>query len=402
MQPSLPATNFASRRKICIFTGTRADYGHLYHLMKLINTDPDLQLQTLVSGTHLCAEFGSTAGAIEKDGFKIDAQVDMQLNSDSSAGITRSMATGLHGFAEAFERLQPDILVILGDRFEALAVAQAAMLAGVPIAHLHGGETSEGAIDEMIRHAITKMAHYHFTAAESYRQRVIQMGENPLHCFNYGAPGLDHLQHLKFLSHEELHKQLGFALHDKNYLITFHPATMGSEDPRAAFGEILKACQSMPDAGCFFTFPNADTAGRQIIGMIEEYVRQNPLQAGYAASLGQLRYLSLMRLVDAVIGNSSSGLVEAPAMRVATINTGIRQQGRLRSYSVIDAAPKAEAILAAVKKCDEPAFRAGLATMKPAYGMGNVSQAILAKLKEIPAERFMIKKFYDLPVTGDI
>lgn len=390
-----------NRRKICVFTGTRADYGHLYHLMKLITADSDLQLQTLVSGSHMCAEFGNTAADIENDGFVISARVDMQLNSDTPAAITRSMGIGLQGFATALEQLQPDILVILGDRFEALTMAQAAMLAGIPIAHLHGGETSEGAIDEMIRHAISKMAHYHFTAAEPYRQRVIQMGENPLYCFNFGAPGLDHLQHLNFLSREELQNQLNFVLHEKNYLVTYHPATMGNEDPREAFAAILKACTSLPEAGFFFTFPNADTAGRQIISMIEEYVRQNPRQAGCCANLGQLRYLSLMRLVDAVIGNSSSGLVEAPAMRVPTINTGIRQQGRLRSHSIIDVAPESEAILSAIRQCDDLSFRSAINSMRPAYGMGNVSEAILAKLKELPAERFMIKKFFDLPGTGE-
>lgn len=401
MNKHQPGISDNQHRRICIFTGTRADYGHLYHLLKLADTDPETELQILASGAHLCAEFGNTIKVIENDGFKIAAKVDMQLSSDTSTAIARSMGIGLKGFAEAFEQLQPDILVILGDRFEALAVAQAAMINGIPIAHIHGGETSEGAVDEMIRHAITKMAHYHFTAAEPYRRRVIQMGEDPGRCFNFGAPGLDHLQHMQYLSQEELEQQLDFKFKNRNYLVTYHPATMGNEDPGRAFSEILKACRQMPDDGFFFTFPNADTDGRQIIRMIEEYTAQNPEQAGCSPNLGQLRYLSFMRLANAVIGNSSSGLVEAPAMKIPTINIGIRQQGRLRSDSVIDAEPDAAAILTAIKKADSADFQKRLAESTPAYGMGNVSQAILQKLKELPLQRFMIKKFFDIPGTGE-
>jgi len=386
-----------STRKICVFTGTRADYGHLYWLMKEMQDDPDLILQILVSGSHLSPEFGLTYKKIEEDGFVINEKVEMLLSSDSPVGIIKSMGVALIGFADALSRLDPDFLLVLGDRYEALAVAQAALIAKIPIIHLHGGETSEGAIDESMRHAITKMASYHFVAAEPYRQRVFQLGENPERCWNFGAPGLDHIKKNRLLTRARLEKALDFKLADKNYLITYHPATIADEDPVVSFSAILKALDKLPEAHCFFTYPNADANGRVIIRMIDEFVENNPTRAFSSANLGQIRYLSLMQFATAIIGNSSSGFIEAPAMGVPTVNIGARQQGRLRSASIIDVRPDAKEISDALKRAETAKFRNLIARSTPAYGSGDVSQKIIQVLKTLKTDKALIKSFYDFP-----
>lgn len=383
-----------SRRKICIVTGTRAEYGLLYWLMKEIATDAELQLQIIATGMHLSPEFGLTVQHIETDGFVIAAKVEMLLSSDTPIGITKSIGLGVIGFADALDRLQPDILVLLGDRFEILAAAQAALVARIPIAHIHGGETTECAFDEGIRHAITKMAQWHFVAAEPYGKRVIQMGEAPERVFNVGAPGLDHLANLRWLDRLELEAALGIPLRKPLFLVTYHPVTLKNESPLVAMEQLLAALEQFSEATVIFTHPNADTGGRALIHRIEAWVGEHPDHAKAFVSLGQQRYLSLMREADVVIGNSSSGLIEAPALRKATVNLGDRQKGRLKATSVIDAPEQQADILAAIRKALSEPFRGSLAGAVSLYGRGNVGRRIKEILKS--AQLSIHKSFFDI------
>lgn len=386
-----------SKRKICIVTGTRAEYGLLYWLMKEVNADPDLQLQIIATGMHLSPEFGLTYQQIEADRFTIDAKVEMLLSSDSSVGIAKSMGLGVIGFADALDRLKPDILVMLGDRFEILAAAQAAMVARIPIAHIHGGETTEGAFDEGIRHAVTKMAQWHFVAAEPYRKRVIQLGETSDRVFNFGAPGLDHLQYLEWMDRPSLEKSLAIKLDSPVFLVTYHPATLGQREPIAAMNELLAALDEFPDATVIFTYPNADTGARALIERIEQWVATNKHRAKAFVSLGQKQYLSLMREADVIIGNSSSGLTEAPALKKATVNIGDRQKGRLKASSIIDASEEKNLIVAAINKVLSEEFRAGLPSTKSLYGSGDVSGRIKDALKTATLQTQ--KAFFDIEHT---
>lgn len=383
-----------SKRKICIVTGTRAEYGLLYWLMKEVNADPDMQLQIIATGMHLSPEFGLTYQQIEADRFTIDAKVEMLLSSDSPVGIAKSMGLGVIGFADALDRLKPDILVILGDRFEILAAAQAAMVARIPIAHIHGGETTEGAFDEGIRHAVTKMAQWHFVAAEPYRKRVIQLGETSDRVFNFGAPGLDHLQYLEWMDRPSLEESLAIKLDPPVFLVTYHPATLGQREPIAAMNELLAALDEFPDATVIFTYPNTDTGARALIERIEQWVATNKHRTKAFVSLGQKRYLSLMREADVIIGNSSSGLTEAPALKKATVNIGDRQKGRLKASSIIDASEEKNLIVAAINKVLSEEFRAGLPSTKSLYGSGDVSGRIKDALKTATLQTQ--KAFFDI------
>ncbi len=365
--------------------------------MKEIERTGQLQLQILVSGAHLSAEFGMTAQVIESDGFSIDARVEMLLSGDSPAAITKSMGLGLIGMADALARLDPDLLIILGDRFEALAAAQAAVVARIPIAHIHGGEISEGAIDETIRHAITKLSTYHFACAEPYRKRIVQLGESPDRCWNFGAPGLDHLTRLQFMTRQQLEEDLGFSLADPVYLVTCHPATMADESPQRLFASIAGALLRENDARAVFTCPNADANGRILVRLINEFVEQHPKNAIFRDSLGQLRYLSLMRLAAAVVGNSSSGIVEAPAMRVPTVNVGRRQQGRLRSAGIVDVEPDSDRVYAALQLVKTSEFKRKIADSLPCYGMGDASRKIVEVICRLPLQKSQPKPFFDLP-----
>jgi UDP-hydrolysing UDP-N-acetyl-D-glucosamine 2-epimerase len=385
-----------NKRKICVVTGTRAEYGLLYWLMKEIDTDPDLSLQIVVTGMHLSPEFGLTYRVIEEDQFKIDEKVEMLLSSDTPVGIAKSMGIAIMGFADAFERLKPDLLVLLGDRYEILAAAQAAMVARIPIAHLHGGETTEGLIDEAIRHSVTKMSHLHFVAAEPYRKRVIQLGEHPDRVWNVGATSIDNIQYLKLLEKKELEDSIGFQLGEKNFLITYHPVTLSKTGPFRALKELFKALDTFHDAHLIFTKSNSDTEGRIINQLIDEYVSQNPERSIAYTSLGQLRYLSAMKHSDVVIGNSSSGLVEAPFLHKPTVNIGDRQKGRLRANSVIDCKEKAEDIVLAINKALSADFQQTLKRVISPYGTGNVTNKIKKILKEVSLEDLLMKKFYDM------
>lgn len=381
-------------RKICVVTGSRADYGLLYWLMKGIAADPALELQVVATGMHLAPEFGLTVRQVEDDGFRVAARVEMLLSSDTPVAISKSLGLGVIGFADALQQLRPDVMVVLGDRFEILAAAQAALVLGIPTAHIHGGERSEEAFDESIRHAITKMAQWHFVAAEPYRKRVVQMGEPPERVFNCGSPGLDHLDTLQWLTRAELEKALGMRLGLPLFLVTYHPVTLSGDSPVGPMQELLEALEAFPEATLVFTYPNADTGGRAIIGCIDAFVARHPQRARAFVSLGQQRYLSLMRECDVVIGNSSSGLTEAPALRRATVNLGGRQAGRLKAASVIDAPERREAIEAAIRKALSEGFRRGLPHTESPYGAGGASQAILARLRgALPSIR---KPFFDI------
>ena len=320
-------------KKIAVFTGTRAEYGLLYWLLKDIQTDEALDLQLLVSGTHLSPEFGNTYREIEQDGFTIDEKVEILLSSDTAVGVAKSMGLGVLGFTDALSRLQPDALVILGDRFEALAAAQTAMILRIPVVHLHGGEITEGAYDDAIRHAITKLSYMHCTSTDEYRNRVMQLGEAPERVKNVGAIGLDHLSRSHFLTVDELSNSLSFSLTKPFLLVTYHPVTLADEEPESSFQALLDSLDEFTEYQVILTYPNADDGGRSIIPLLENYAKNNPNRVLAIPSLGQKRYLSAVKHSAAVIGNSSSGIIEVPSFDVATINIGLRQKGRLSAKS---------------------------------------------------------------------
>lgn len=384
------------KRKIAVVTGTRAEYGLLYWLMKEIQTDEDLELQVVVTGMHLAPEFGWTYRVIEEDGFTIDAKVEMLLASDTPVAVTKSLGLGTIGFADAFDKLHPDIVVVLGDRYEILAAAQAALVARIPLAHIHGGETTEGVIDEAIRHSVTKMAHLHFVAAEQYRQRVIQLGEHPSRVFNVGAPGLEHIRRMTLLSREQLEAELGIGLRKPVFLVTFHPVTLSSASPAIAMKELLAALDMFPEASIIFTKTNSDPNGRVINELVDEYVRHHPDRTAAFESLGQQRYLSVMKEADVIIGNSSSGLIEAPALDKPTVNIGPRQQGRLRASSVVDCAESKDAIVESIRKVLSEDFQSMLSHVVSPYGDGEVALRIKEVLKTFDLSGILIKQFHDV------
>lgn len=383
-------------RKICVVTGTRAEYGLLYWLMKKLQESEESVLQVIVSGMHLSSEFGLTYKTIEQDGFYIDAKVEMLLASDTPVGISKSIGLGVIGFAEALERLKPDILVVLGDRFEMLAAVQAALIARIPVAHLHGGELTEGLIDEAIRHSITKMSQLHFTSTEKYRQRVIQMGELPERVYNVGAIGLDNIDKLSLLNRAEFEKRIDFSLGEITFLITFHPVTLKKNESESSLRNLLKAIDLFPEANIIFTKGNADTEGRVLNQIIDEYVSENKKRTIAFMSMGQLLYLSAIKNVNIVIGNSSSGIIEAPYMKRAVINIGDRQKGRIKARSVIDCKEDIESIVNAIKLALSPKFKKVCLDNNFAYGSGNVTDKIVDVLKKVSLENLVEKKFYDI------
>ena len=383
-------------RKICVVTGTRAEFGLLRWLMQEIQGEPGLELQVVATGMHLSPEFGLTYREVEQAGFAIDAKVEMLLSADTASAVTKSMGLGLIGFADAYARLAPDLIVVLGDRFEILAAASAALIAGIPVAHLHGGETTEGAFDEAIRHSITKMSHLHFVAAEDYRRRVIQLGEQPERVFLVGGLGIDAIKRITLLEREALEASLDFKLGRKNLLITFHPVTLEGASSQQQMAELLVALGELTDTNLIFTMPNADTGGRELAAMVDAFVASHGNARVYS-SLGQLRYLSCMQYVDGVVGNSSSGLAEAPSMGIGTINIGDRQKGRLSASSVIDCAPTAAGIREALAKLYDPAFRSTLGETVNPYGNGGASKKIVEALSTYPIDNLLKKSFYDIP-----
>jgi len=383
-----------TKRKICVVTGTRAEYGLLYWLMKEIEADKSLELQLIVTGMHLSPEFGLTYKEIEKE-FKIDKKIEMLLSSDTSIGVSKSMGLAQISFAEAYEELQPDILVVLGDRYEIFSAVSSAMIARIPIAHLHGGETTEGAFDESIRHSITKMSYLHFTATNEYRNRVIQLGENPNRVFNVGGLGIDNIKRLKLLSKEEFEKSIDFKLNKKNLLVTFHPVTLEDTTAKEQFQLILNIIDSLKDTHTIFTKANSDTDGRIINQMIDDYVSKNRDKSVAFTSLGQLRYLSALQYIDAVVGNSSSGLTEAPSFKIGTINIGDRQKGRIMANSVIDCDNNQKSIEDGFKKLYSKEFQNILDKSVNPYGDGGASKKIKDIIKKYPIDNLK-KSFFDV------
>jgi GDP/UDP-N,N'-diacetylbacillosamine 2-epimerase (hydrolysing) len=381
-------------RKICVITGTRAEYGLMRWVMQGIKDDLELRLQIIATGMHLSPEFGLTYREIEQDGFQIDRKVEMLTSSDTSVGIAKSIGLGLIGFSDALNELRPDLIVVLGDRFEVFSAVAAALVARIPVAHLHGGEATEGLIDEAIRHSITKMSHLHFVAAEEYRQRVVQLGEQPERVFLVGGLGVDNIKCLKLLERAELEASLDFKLGQKNLLITFHPVTLETATASAQMAELLKALDELNDTQLIFTLPNADTDSRSIIKMIEQFVAQHPNARAYT-SLGQLRYLSCIAQVDGVVGNSSSGLTEVPSFKKGTINIGDRQRGRLQAASVINCEPIRQSIEGALKRLYLADFQVSLGQVLNPYGEGGASKKIIASIKSAPLEDVLKKRFYD-------
>ena len=382
------------KRKICVVTGTRAEYGLLYWLMKKIESDKELQLQLIVTGMHLSPEFGLTYQEIEKD-FKIDKKIEMLLSSDTSVGISKSMGLAQISFSESYENLQPNLIVVLGDRYEIFSAVSAAMIARIPIAHLHGGEATEGSIDESIRHSITKMSHLHFVATKEYKNRVIQLGEQPDRVFNVGGLGIDNINKLKLLSRKSYEQAINFSLGEKNILVTFHPVTLESSTAGIQFKELLGALDDLQDTNIIFTKANSDTDGRIINRMIDDYVTNHDNTISFT-SMGQLNYLSALQFVDAVVGNSSSGLLEAPSFKIATINVGDRQSGRIQAESVINCDPNSESIALSIKKIYTTSFQKKLLNTVNPYEQKNSSGKILQIIENINITNIIKKKFHDI------
>jgi GDP/UDP-N,N'-diacetylbacillosamine 2-epimerase (hydrolysing) len=384
------------KRKICIITGTRAEFGLLRLLMQEVQDAPECELQIVATGMHLSPEYGLTYKEIEQSGFKIDYKVDMQLSSDSATSITKSIGIGTIGFAEAYEHLQPDLVVVLGDRFELISAVTATLIAGIPVAHIHGGETTEGAFDEAIRHSITKMSHLHFVAAPEYARRVIQLGEQPNRVHVVGGLGIDAIKNTKLLNRKDLERSLNFKFGDKNLLVTFHPATLEARSSAEQMKSLLDALSDIDDAHLIFTMPNADNGSLELKAMVEAFVMQHPNACVYT-SLGQLRYLSCMQFVDGVIGNSSSGIAEAPSMRIGTVNIGDRQKGRLSAASIIHCPPDRIKIQEAILRLYDPLFRKSLDGILNPYGNGGASQKIMKIIRSHSLNDLLKKSFYDLP-----
>jgi len=382
-------------KNICIVTGTRAEYGLLRGVMEGIEQSAKLKLQLIVTGMHLSPEFGSTINAIEAEDFKIDRKVEMLLSSDTAVGVTKSMGLGLIGFADALEEISPDLILVLGDRFEIFAAVIAALIAKIPVAHIHGGEVTEGAYDDQIRHSITKISQLHFTASEEYRQRVIQLGENPRNVFNVGGLGVDNIFKLNLMSREKLEEALEFKLGKRNLIITYHPVTLDENSSRYQIEELLSALDALEDVNFIFTSPNADNGGRIILQRIQDFCfsRSN---AKFFKSLGQMRYLSCLSHFDGVIGNSSSGLLEAPSFKIGTLNIGNRQKGRLKASSVIDCDLHRESILEGIIKILSTSFRASLSNAINPYGDGGASKKIIKILERQDFDKSVSKSFFDL------
>ena len=382
-------------RRICVVTGTRAEYGLLRWVIDEIENSKKLELILLVTGMHLSPEFGLTIDNIKKDGYKVTDKVEMLLSSDSSSAISKSIGLGLIGFSDKYELYKPDLVILLGDRFEILSAAISALIACIPIAHIHGGESTQGVIDESIRHSITKMSNLHFVAASTYQERVIQLGESPEYVFNVGGLGIDNINKLKLLDKNNLQELLDFKFGARNLIITFHPVTLEKNSSRKQFKELLDALDSFLDINLIFTMPNSDTDGRVIMQMIEEFCKKRKNAKCYK-SLGQINYLSCLKYVDGVVGNSSSGLIEAPSFKKGTINIGDRQRGRLKAISIIDCAVEKSEIISAIKEIYSEEFQIKLKKTINPYGDGGASKEIVNIITKISLNNILKKRFHDI------
>lgn len=390
-------------KKVCIVTGTRAEYGALKSIIQKVHQSDDLELHLVVTGMHLSPEFGLTYHEIERDNFPIAGKIEMLLSSDTSVGITKSMGIALIGFADYFETHKPDIVVVSGDRYEMLMAVSAAMIARIPIAHLHGGEKTEGAVDEAIRHSITKMSHLHFTATEEYRRRVIQLGEQPETVYNVGALSIENIRKVKLMGKEELEKALGMRFTDNMIMVTFHPVTLETTTAQKQFQNLLDVVDKHPELSVVFTKANSDTDGRIINKMIDGYVADNHARCRAYTSLGQLRYFSVLQYCVAVMGNSSSGIIEVPSFGIPTINIGDRQRGRIRAESVIDCGSNTQDIENALATALSAEFRSKSKYVKNPYEGVRTSDRIIEIISDSLNKGINIKKrFYDVCVSeGD-
>ena len=388
------SASMLKKRKICVITGTRAEYGLLKRLIKAIEDSKEFHLQLIATGMHLSKQFGYTYKEIESDGFTIDKKIDIKLDSDTPAGISKSTSLGIVGFSKSLEELQPDLILILGDRFEILSASIASMFLRIPIAHLHGGELTEGATDEAIRHSITKLSHIHFVASEEYKNRVIQLGEEPKNVFLVGGLGVDAIKSAKLLNRTELEDSLNLKFRKKNILVTFHPVTLEDSTSGYQMKELLKALSQLNDTTIIFTMPNADVDGKILFSLIEDFTKKHSNAYAFT-SLGQLKYFSSIAQADCVIGNSSSGLLEVPTFRKATINIGDRQRGRMKAASVIDCDPNLKSISGALKQIYKPEFFKKLQSTKNPYGDGLAVEKIISVLQNISFNNLLKKKFYN-------
>ncbi|WP_287621498.1 UDP-N-acetylglucosamine 2-epimerase [Parabacteroides sp.] len=383
-------------RKICVVTGTRAEYGLLSRLMRLVDESEDCQLQVVVTNMHLLPEYGNTYQEIEKDGFRIDARVPMRKPTDDSYGVITSMVEEMDGMNEAFRDLCPDMVVILGDRYEMLVVATVTLLQRIPIAHIHGGEISEGAVDDSIRHAITKMSSLHFTSTEEYRHRVIQLGEQPDRAFYVGAIGVENLKRISLMSKEELEASLDYTLDNNTVMCTYHPVTLGDRTPKAEIEDILAALDEFPSLKVLFTMPNSDQGGDEIRKAIEAYCSLHSDRCQCYSSLGMRRYLSTLHYIAAVVGNSSSGILEVPSAHIPTLNIGDRQKGRTRGASVVDVASDKSSIISGLKKVLSTEFRKSCKTMTNPYEKEGTAEHIFKVISTYPLDKLSQKSFYNL------
>lgn len=382
-------------RKVCFVTGTRAEYGLLSRLMNLVKEDNDLQLQVIATNMHLMPEYGETYKEIEKDGFSIDKKVYMHKLSDDAHGIISSMAEEMQGMNDALAELNPDILVLLGDRYEILVAAQVALIHRIPIAHIHGGEVTEGAFDDAIRHSVTKMSSLHFTSCEEYRHRVIQMGEQPSRVFNVGSLGVENIKAVPLMGKEELETSLDFKIEGQTILVTYHPMTLGSNSAKDIH-EFLDALEEFKDLKVIFTMPNSDTGRDAIALAIENYVQKHQGQAKAFTSLGLKRYLSTLQYVKAAVGNSSSGIIEVPSFGIPTLNIGDRQKGRLASKSVVNSGTSKEEVIVGLKYCLSEEMQKAAKNYENPYAKPNTAQLIFQELKIVELKGLNLKTFYDL------
>ncbi len=384
-------------KKVCVVTGSRAEYGLLRRVMQGIKDDPSFTLQIIATGMHLSPKFGNTYQDIEHDGFTIDRKVEILMDSDSPADIAKSMGNGMIGFAIALDELEPDLIMVLGDRFEIFSAVAAALVSQIPVAHIHGGELTEGNFDDALRHSITKMSHLHFVAAEEYRNRVVQLGESPDRVFNVGGLGVDNIANIELISQNILERDLPFLFQEKNILVTFHPVTLEPDYGTNQLAELLNALDAFPDMGMIFTLPNADSGGKTLRGMIQKYVLTRKRAACFV-SLGSERYLSVMACVDGVVGNSSSGLLEAPSLQRGSVDIGDRQRGRIRAESVIHCDPNKTEIETAITKLLSSDFQVRLKQTVSPFGVGGASEKIVEILKDWRVNNLLQKEFYDYGV----
>jgi GDP/UDP-N,N'-diacetylbacillosamine 2-epimerase (hydrolysing) len=386
------------KRKICVITGSRAEYGLLYQLIKKLKKSKKITTQIIVTGSHLSKDHGETYKTIQEDGFVIDEKIEVLQSSDNELGITKSIGAGVIGFAESFSSLQPDIVVVLGDRYEIFSAVVAAMIANIPVAHMHGGEKTEGAFDEAIRHSITKMSHLHFTASVEYRNRVIQLGEQPSSVFNVGAIGVENINKMKLLSKDEFENSIQFKLGVKNILVTYHPVTLESSTSKEQFGNLLTVLEQLQDTKIIFTKANADVDGMMINKMIDKYVSNHNKTSIAFSSLGQLRYLSALQYVSGVVGNSSSGLLEVPYFNIGTVNIGDRQKGRVRVGSVIDCDPTKISIKKAIDRLINKEFSQSRGQIIQLFGNGTTADKVCEILESVSLDGILKKHFHDIPI----